>query len=147
MRKLVKPLNNKRRPIDTKCCRRNYCKAIFVADLPENIAFYQQQAASGTFDPLPYDRLMIYYRKQKEYKKELQLINRALKLFGDRLKQQAGQVLKAAKSRTAIKRLSAQLSKSAGLTDKKGNLTFLPEPLSRWTKRKKTVEQKIKKIK
>jgi len=118
-----------------------------MANQSENIAFYQQQAASGIFDPLPYDRLMIYYRKQKEYKKELQLINRALKIFGDRIQQQASQILETARSRASIKKLSAQFSRLSGLTDKKGNLKFLPEPLARWTKRKKTVEQKIKKIK
>jgi hypothetical protein len=118
-----------------------------MAQEAENIALYQQQTETGITDPFPYDRLMIYYRKQKDYKKELQLINRALKVFGDRLKTQASHILAAAQSSSAIKRLSDKISKSAGLMDKKGNLKYLPEPLSRWTKRKKTVEQKIKKTK
>jgi hypothetical protein len=118
-----------------------------MAQEAENIDLYLQQTETGTTDPFPYDRLMIYYRKQKEYKKELQLINRALKVFGDHLKEQASHVLSTARSSSTIKRLSEKISKSAGLIDKKGNPTYLPEPLSRWTKRKKTVEQKIKKTK
>jgi len=116
-----------------------------MAQLPEDIALYKQQTESGTVDPLPYDRLMIYYRKQKEYKKELSLINRALKVFSDKLKRQTDQLVEAARSRATIKKLSDKISKFSGLTDKKGNPKYLPEPLARWTKRKHTVQQKIKK--
>lgn len=118
-----------------------------MAELPEDIALYEQQTGSGTVDPLPYDRLMIYYRKQKEYRKELNLINRALKVFEDKLKRQTGQLLEGAKSRATVKKLSDKFSISSGLMDKKGNPKDLPEPLARWTKRKHTVQQKIKKAK
>jgi hypothetical protein len=117
-----------------------------MAEVSENINLYLQQTKTGTTDPLPYDRLMIYYRKQKEYKKELQLINRALKVFGDQIKRRGSQLFSAAKSRSTVKKLSEKFSKLSGLMDKKGNPNFLPEPLARWTKRKQTVEQKIKKI-
>jgi hypothetical protein len=118
-----------------------------MAEVTEDITRYVQQTQTGTTDPLPYDRLMIYYRKQKEYRKELQLINRALKVFGDQLKRHGSQLFSAAKSKAAVKNLSMKIGKLSGLMDKKGNLKYLPEPLARWTKRKKTVEQKIKKIK
>jgi len=116
-----------------------------MAQLPEDIARYEQQMQSGIDDPLPYDRLMIYYRKQKEYRKELQVINRALKIFGEQLKRQSKQILESARSRATLKRLSEQFSKSVGLMDKKGSMNYLPEPLARWIKRKQTVENKIKK--
>ena len=118
-----------------------------MAEISENINLYVQQTKTGITDPLPYDRLMIYYRKQKEYRKELQLINRALKVFGDQLKRHGSQLFSAAKSRTMVKKLSEKFGKLSGLMDKKGNQNYLPEPLARWTKRKQTVEQKIKKIK
>lgn len=118
-----------------------------MAEVSENILLYIKQTQAGTTDPFPYDRLMIHYRKQKEYKKELQLINRALKVFGDQLKRHASQLYSVAKSRTSVKRLSEQIGKLSGLMDKKGNQQYLPEPLARWTKRKQTVEQKIKKTK
>jgi len=118
-----------------------------MAQRIENIDFYQQRAKSGTLDPFPYDRLMIFYRKRKEYKKELILINRALKVFGDHFKKQASTVLAAAKSQAAIKRLSAKLNQSSGLTDKKGKPRYVPEPVLRWTKRKQTVQEKIRRFK
>jgi hypothetical protein len=48
------------------------------------------------------------------------------------------------RNRSTIKRLSTAISKSAGLADKKGNSTFIPEPIARWTKRKTTVMGKLK---
>ncbi len=110
----------------------------------EDITIYQQQARAGAIDPFPYDRLMIYYRKQKEYKKELQLINRALKVFGDHFKKQTAAVLQTARSQAAIKRLSEKISRSSGLIDKQGKPNYIPEPLLRWTKRKQMVEAKLK---
>ena len=118
-----------------------------MAQLTEDIAFYEEQAKAGAIDPFYYDRLMIYYRKHKEYKKELNLINKALKIFADHFKKQTDDILAVAKSSAAIKRLSAKINKSAGLVDKKGNPHYMPEPILRWLKRKKTVQQKIKKSK
>ena len=114
-----------------------------MAQITENIAFYEEQAKAGAIDPFYYDRLMIYYRKHKEYKKELNLINKALKIFADHFKKQAEAVLTVAKSKAAIKRLSEKINRSAGLVDKKGNPHYTPEPLLRWMKRKKTVQEKI----
>ena len=114
-----------------------------MAQLTENIAFYEEQAKAGAIDPFYYDRLMIYYRKHKEYKKELSLINKALKIFADHFKKQTEAVLTVAKSKAAIKRLSDKINRSAGLVDKKGNPHYMPEPIVRWMKRKKTVQQKI----
>lgn len=104
---------------------------------------YKLQVKNGEKDPHPYDRLMIYFRKQKEYKEELRIINRGIKVFTDQLKHQQAGMFKGSKSRASIEKLSKQISRSAGLTDKKGNLSYLPEPIARWTKRKQTVEQKL----
>jgi hypothetical protein len=116
-----------------------------MAQLTEDITLYGQQTQSGVIDPFPYDRLMIYYRKRKEYKKELQLINHGLKVFGDHFKKQKDRVFESARSRASVKKLSDKISKLAGLSDKKGNSNYLPEPLARWMKRKQTVQQKLKK--
>jgi len=118
-----------------------------MAQLTENIAFYEEQAKAGAIDPFYYDRLMIYYRKHKEYKKELSLINKALKIFADHFKKQAEAVLSFSKSQATIKKLSAKFNLSSGLVDKKGNPKFLPEPLPRWTKRKQAVQDKLKNFK
>ena len=115
-----------------------------MAQPAEDITLYEQQVKKGTADPYPYDRLMIYYRKQKDLKKELQVINQALKAFTSHLKEQTGKLIKGSKSSTAIKKLSAQFNQQSGLVDKKGNPRYLPEPLPRWTKRKQAVQDKLK---
>jgi hypothetical protein len=117
-----------------------------MAQLSDDIALYEQQTKKGTVDPFPYDRLMIYYRKRKEFKKELHLINQALQTFTDHLKKQAGTILGSAKSQATIKKLSEKINRSAGLVDKKGKPKYVPEPILRWTKRKKTVQEKLKRM-
>ena len=77
-----------------------------------------------------YDRLMIIYRKEKDYKNELRIINAGIKSFEN--------FYRSKKSRS--KKIA-----SFGFTDKKGNAVYDPEPIARWKKRKATVEKKIKK--
>ena len=92
-------------------------------------------------DPLAekaYDRLMILYRKDKNYKKELQLINSGIKAFETFYRSRKTGSKK-------IAEISKKLNRSFGFTDKKGNAVYDPEPISRWKKRKITVEKRIKK--
>jgi len=116
-------------------------------DQQEDIQEFEALVKTGEADPHPYERLMIHYRKQKNYKEELRVINKAIKVFADQLSRQETAMFKGAKSRTTIQKLSSQISRSAGLTDKKGKPNYLPEPLAKWEKRKQTVEEKIKKDK
>ena len=91
-------------------------------------------------DPLAeqaYDRLMIVYRKLKEYKKELQVINKGIKAYEQFYKSRASKSKK-------IAELSNKLNLSVGLSDKKGNIIYQPEPINKWKKRKLVVEKKIK---
>ena len=92
-------------------------------------------------DPLAekaYDRLMILYRKEKNYKKELQLINSGIKAFESFYKSRKSNSKK-------IAEISKKLNRSFGFTDKKGISVYDPEPIARWKKRKVTVEKRIKK--
>src|SRR4026207_1627391 len=92
-------------------------------------------------DPLAekaYDRLMILYRKEKNYKSELKLINSGIKAFESFYKSRKSGSKK-------IAEISKKLNKSFGFTDKKGNAVYDPEPIARWKKRKVTVEKRIKK--
>ena len=92
-------------------------------------------------DPLhqkAYDRLMILYRKEKEYKSELRLINAGIKAFEAFYKSKKSGSKK-------IAEISKKLNRSFGFTDKKGNSVYDPEPIARWKKRKVTVEKRIKK--
>ena len=108
------------------------------------VELYENSIKKGIADPFPFDRLLVIYRKQKKYKDELRVIMRGIEVFNGQLEEQQKQLLKRAKNTGVVKRLSKAFGKSSGLTDKKGNLTFLPGPLSKWLKRKKVVEQKLK---
>jgi hypothetical protein len=91
-------------------------------------------------DPLQthaYDRLMILYRKEKNYKKELSIINSGIKTFEKFYKRRLGKPSK------KISAISLKLNKAFHLIDKKGNSLYNPEPLGRWQKRKQTVEKKL----
>ena len=91
-------------------------------------------------DEYPFDRLMIIYRKLKQYKEELKIINKGIRVFEDHYKKPLRKTARQEKLTT----LSNAFMKSSGLTDKKGNLLYVPEPISRWKKRKEVVEKKLK---
>jgi tetratricopeptide (TPR) repeat protein len=101
---------------------------------------YRQEINKNAFNASVYTRLMVIYRKQKKYKEELEIINKALKHF----KEHAEKQLSSKTSNAAIKKLSKSLNKSLGLTDRKGNFLYEPEPVPTWKKRKTTVEKKLK---
>ncbi len=84
-----------------------------------------------------YDRLMIIYRKQKEYTSELRIIDAGINAFDNLYKSKKSGSKK-------IVELSNKLNRSFGLTDKKGNEVYEPEPIARWKKRKVTVLKRIK---
>ena len=85
-----------------------------------------------------YNRLMILYRKQRNYKEELKVINRAIKTFEELFKKRQPHFNK------KIKAISTALSKAMGLTDKKGNTVHLSGDLGKWKKRKELVSKKVK---
>ena len=101
------------------------------------IDLYQQALKKYPQQANIYDRLMILYRKEKAYKKELSLINTAIKEFGDLF--QPGKNIRSRK----VASLSKSILHSVGLTDKKGRTLYHPEPIARWQKRKKTVQHKL----
>jgi hypothetical protein len=84
-----------------------------------------------------YDRLMIFYHKQKAYDREKKLIETAIHTF-QRHYGTAGRHPGGRK----VASLSRSLSQSLGLTDKQGRLHYDAEPFARWNKRKATLEKK-----
>lgn len=106
---------------------------------------YREQVKKGVFSPLPYERLMIHFRKEKDYAEELNVIKKGIETFKKFYSNLQGSAIK--KQKVKITELSRKISKSTGLTDKKGNDTYLPEPIPRWIKRQAVVEQKLKKKK
>ena len=100
---------------------------------------YNQQLEKAFNAPV-YTKLMILYRKQKKYKEELALINKGLAHF----KEYQIQRSTSKKTSASVKKISSNLNKSLGLTDKKGNSIFEPEPIPTWKRRKTAVEKKLK---
>lgn len=101
---------------------------------------YEKQLDQKTFDATVYTKLMIVYRKQKRYAEELDLINKGLEHFKIHQTEKAS----SKNMNASIKKLSSGLNKSLGLTDKKGNSIYEPEPIPSWKRRKISVEKKIK---
>lgn len=120
-------------------------RAVKPGDPNEPIDQYLNEVGAGSTSTLPYDRLMIFYRKNKMYRDELNIIDKgikALKQFYSRQQKQAfgGRI------RPSLKQLSHRISKSMGLHDKKGNQLFMPEPLPRWIKRREVTMKKLTKL-
>jgi len=101
------------------------------------IETYKQIVEKDPLQTRAYDRLMILYRKEKDYKRELSIINSGIKTFEKFYKDQLGKPSK------KISEISKQLNKAFHLIDKKGNSLYAPEPIDRWQKRKEVVERKM----
>ncbi len=110
-------------------------------NLEDAAALYERLVKENNSDEFVFDRLMIIYRKLKLYKDELRIINKGIKVFEDIHKKP---VARKSEKQQRLTTLSNAFMKSAGLKDKKGNLVYIPEPLSRWMKRKSVVEKKLK---
>lgn len=115
-------------------------KAERDGDLELAATLYEQAIKEKPTDEFSYNRLMIVYRKLKQYKDELRVINKGIKNFKEAHAKKMGKGLR---KNSTIGRLSTALMKNAGLIDKKGNAVYVPEPIARWKKRKLTVEKKL----
>jgi hypothetical protein len=93
----------------------------------------------STYEPA-YNRLMILHRKNKAYKKELEVINTGIKAFENLYSKS----VKKAMTKTAVQ-LSRSLLKSTGLVDKKGKELFEQPPLPRWRQRAAIVKKRLNK--
>ena len=108
------------------------------AEPQQAIDYYQQVIKQDHLNEFAYDRLMILYRKLQDYKNEISTINLGIKAFEKYYKSRQ------TKSKKVIE-LSQKLNKSVGLTDKKGNMTYEPEPIAKWRNRMGIAEKKLKK--
>lgn len=106
-------------------------------DISQAIKEYEEVIQKDPLAEKAYNRLMILYRKEKDYKKELRLINSGIKAFENFYRSKKTGSKK-------IAEISKKLNRSFGFTDKKGNAVYDPEPIARWKKRKVTVEKRIK---
>ena len=111
-----------------------------VQDLERAAELYEQVIKESPINEYAYDRLMILYRKSKQYKDEMRIINAGIKAYENFYKTKS----KHSRSRKVVEMSNAFL-KSTGLADKEGNHVYDPEPIGKWKKRKAVVVKKIKK--
>ena len=100
------------------------------------IELYNKALQRDSLNIYSYGRLMKIFRALKQYKKELAIINKAIKAYENFYKKTK------TKSKT-VSDLSEKLNKSFGLVDKKGNNLYDPEPIAGWKKRRTIVEKKL----
>ena len=106
----------------------------------EAASIYERIIKKDPLNEIAYNRLMIIYRKEKEYKKELTTIKIGLKAFNDHYKsrkQKSGAV------NPKISRISKSILKATGLITEDGQPAYQEGPISKWEKRKILVEKKI----
>lgn len=107
-------------------------------ELEKAALVYEKVIRESKLNQDAYDRLMIIYRKLKEYSKEAAVIKKAIHAFEDLYDHDARK-----KPDKKVAALSKALNKMTGLADKKGQSLYDPEPLGKWKKRMKVVEKRL----
>lgn len=110
-------------------------------DINKAVRFYEQNIGEDYADRFAFERLMIIYRKQKEYKNELRVIKRGIEVFQQTFKERVKHSLAKRVSDRKLEQLSNAIMKASG--QKKEQLPF-PDPIDKWLKRKEIVEEKLK---
>jgi tetratricopeptide (TPR) repeat protein len=112
-------------------------EAAAASDNNAAIKLYQKVLSENPLNEYVYSRLMILYRKEKDFKSELKVINAGIKAYEEFYTPK-----KKSKSRL-VTSLSNKLNRLVGLADKKGKRTYEPEPIAKWKKRREIVRKKI----
>jgi hypothetical protein len=110
-------------------------------DVNKAIRFYEQNIREDHADKFAFERLMVIYRKDKEYKNELRVIKRGIEVFQKKFKERVKHSLARRVSDKKLEQLSNAIIKISG--QKKEELHF-PDPVDKWLKRKEIVEKKLK---
>ena len=109
-----------------------------MGDFDKAASYYQKVIKTDPHNEIAYNRLMIIYRKRKEFKDELDIVNKAIHAFEE---------LHASSVKTSsskkVSNLSNAFLKATGLADKNGKLLHVPEPLGKWMRRKALLEKKL----
>ncbi len=117
-------------------------EAELASDIEKAIRYYEKATRLKPLEPFAYNRLMIIYRKGKNYTAELNTIKRGIeKILQEKQKREKNFNTKHKKAA----RLSKTLLKVLGLAGSKDTDTAYSEPVNTWQKRKLIVEQKLTK--
>ena len=102
-------------------------KAEADGDLKGAAGFFEAAIRQQPLEEVPYDRLMVLYRKLKEPAKELRAVEKAIAVF-QRFFQKREQPYT---GKNTIGRLSKALLQSLTGSTKKSSYTLYPEPIPR----------------
>ncbi|AXY74121.1 tetratricopeptide repeat protein [Paraflavitalea soli] len=105
------------------------------------VKLYTQALKNDPMDDISYNRLMVHYRRQKDYQKELKIIQAAIAAHLHHAQQTGEQWLKKNKQ-TA--RTARALVKSLGLVDRKGMPKLETRQIETWQKRMGIVRKRIR---
>jgi tetratricopeptide (TPR) repeat protein len=109
-------------------------------NLDKAIKLYEENIRENYADEFAFERLMIIYRKQKEYEDELRVITRGIELFEQNIEEHLKHSLARHVDGKKLEQISHAILKKSGL--KKAELHF-PDPIDKWIKRKEIVEKKL----
>ncbi len=110
-------------------------------DVNKAVRFYEQNIREDYADKVAFERLMIIYRQQKDYKNEWRVIKRGIEVFQQSFKERVKNSLAKRVGDKKLEQLSNAIIKISG--QKKEELHF-PDPIDKWLKRKEIVEKKLK---
>ena len=117
-------------------------QAIHAQRYKEAVNIYATLIKRKPTDDHNYSRLMMLFRKLKQPRKELQVINEGIRSVSAAYHNQ-GQ--KHFANNATAKRISNALLKSLGMKDQKGKFVFEPVVVERWKKRKELMLKRMKK--
>ena len=109
-------------------------------DLEKAASLYEEAVRQEPLEELPYNRLMVIYRKLEQPKDELRIIDKALKIFQGHYDKIFDKKLE---DNPKAAQLSRTLLKSLNSKTNKKTLPWYPEPVHKWIRRKKVVEKKL----
>ena len=104
--------------------------------------YYEKAIKLEPHAEFAYNRLMVIFRKTKDYESELKTIQKGIETFESYNEKKARRIF--GRDSKAIQ-ISNSLAKSLGLKDKKGKNLIHPEPIGKWIKRAETVKKKLQK--
>jgi len=111
-------------------------------NLTRAIRLYEQNIKEDYADEFAFNRLMVIYRKQKDYANELRVIIRGIDIFRKTLERHLEQSLHRRGNLEKVAQISKAIMKKSGV--KTEDLSF-PDPIDKWMKRKKIVTEKLRK--
>ena len=102
--------------------------------------WYEMAIKQRPLEELPYHRLMIIYRKQKKFKEEARVLDKALNVFKSHYDEKQQKLFGKNKK---IEQTGKALLRSLTPKGSKNN-SYYPEPIPKWTRRKENLEKKLK---